>query len=80
MSTRSAVRWTQLSDVQRAVLFGLARAEPYRWKSRIRAVWSGRRVLADGDSQALVWALRNSHGPTWLIQLRLVVRRARFTR
>ena len=80
MSTRSTVRWTQLSDVQRAVLFDLVRAEPFRWKSRVRDVWSGRRVLADGDSQALVYALRNSHGPTWLSQLRLAVRRARYTR
>ena len=80
MANRNGVRWAQLSDVQRAVLFNLARAEPFRWKSRVRDVWSGRRVLADGDSQALVYALRNSHGPTWLTQLRLVVRRARFTR
>ena len=80
MANQNAVGWAQLSDVQRAVLFNLVRAEPFRWKSRVRDVWSGRRVLADGDSQALVYALRNSHGPTWLSQLRLVVRRARCTR
>lgn len=64
MANRKAVGRAQLSDVQRAVLLDLVRAEPFRWKRRVRDVWSGRRVLADGDSQALVYALRNSHGPT----------------
>jgi hypothetical protein len=56
----------------------VASLEAYRrehgrtWKATLRQIWmeGGAHIRHDDDVAHVVYALRNSHGPTWLIAYR----------
>lgn len=39
------------------------------WKQAVRDLWE--RAIATTDTETLVYALRNSHGPRWLIRFKM---------
>jgi hypothetical protein len=65
---------------QRQALLRFAQLHGRTWKDSLRAVWD--RSDPRTDDEAIVYALRNTHGPRWLLRFKLAgeARRTRSSR
>ncbi len=65
----------ELTESQRMAVLEAARREPSRWKNKVRKIWErGPTAGLDGtDSNlcAALYTLRNTHGPSWLMRVRV---------
>jgi hypothetical protein len=56
-----------LTEEQRDQLQRFAAQEGRRWKAALRGYWErGEAPVLDGRSSAVLYGLRNTHGPSWL--------------
>lgn len=67
MDPKVPLTWEQKEAVQKFVREHGARG----WKQAVRRLWS--RAIAFEPHEQLVYGLRNSHGPTWLVKVRVDV-------
>lgn len=59
-----AGRFVPLTDEQLQALRRFAQRNGRRWKERARAIWD--HANPQTDDETIVYALRNTHGPSWL--------------
>ncbi len=75
---RAAEALTSLTAEQRQALLRFAQVHGRTWKESLRTVWD--RADPRTDDEAIVYALRNTHGPRWLLRFKLAGEAGRRTR
>lgn len=57
-----------ITPAQTAALIWFAEKHGRTWKSKLRDMWThGAHIGVSADAEAEVYALRNTHGPSWLV-------------
>ena len=60
----------ELTTAQKDALRRFVATHGHRsWKQAMRRLWS--RAIASTDDETLLYALRNTHGPGWLLRVKL---------